>query len=88
MADLKAPGYWISTLGASYTFNERNSAWMHGTFMKATTLSLTLTNLSNTRYISTMGEFGNPMNAATGYSYQSVMPGAPRMVFGSIRAEF
>jgi iron complex outermembrane receptor protein len=36
-----------------------------------------------------MGENGNPMNIASGaMSFQSMLVGAPRMFFGSIRADF
>ena len=57
--------------------------------VKDLTLSFSVTNLRNTRYIATMGENGNPVSIAHGaMAYQSFLIGAPRMFFGSISANF
>ncbi|MBM9401046.1 TonB-dependent receptor [Gluconacetobacter azotocaptans] len=86
--DIKVPGYWISNLGVQYHFGNLGRYNRNFGFMKKTTLSFSINNLSNVRYISTMGENGNSMTAATGELNQSMLPGAPRMFFGSLRVDF
>ncbi|WP_306307462.1 TonB-dependent receptor [Komagataeibacter xylinus] len=56
-----------------------------GRFLRRLTLSF---NLTNTRYIATMGENGNPMTAPSAYIDQSMLIGTPRMAFGAIKADF
>ncbi|MBO1326105.1 TonB-dependent receptor [Acetobacter sp. TBRC 12305] len=83
VGDLKAPGYWMSNFGASYDFNNLSS------YLNDLKVSLNISNLTGSHWISTMGEGGNPLSLSTGaYSYQSFMIGAPRMFFGSIAAQF
>lgn len=89
VGDSKAPAYWLANLGVDYRFDHIGQKIHNLNFVQNLVLSLTISNLASTRYISTMGENGNPLSNATGaYSYQSFLLGAPRQFFGSIKAEF
>lgn len=48
------------------------------------TLEFNVYNLLNRSYIATVGEQGNPISG----DYQSMLIGAPRQFFGTVRAEF
>lgn len=89
VGDVKAPSYWMANMGAEYKFGNLGQ-YIHGAdFVQNLALSFTVSNLTNTRYISSMGENANPMSLSTGaYSFQSFLMGPPRQYFGSIRAEF
>ncbi|MFT9147487.1 MAG: TonB-dependent receptor [Acetobacter sp.] len=88
MGDYKAPGYWLSNLGAEYKLGNMGQ-YIHGAgFVQNLVFGFTVANLTNQTYISTMGEGGNPIGGASAYSYQSFLIGAPRQYFGSVRAEF
>ncbi|MCE0745087.1 hypothetical protein LWC05_14515 [Acetobacter sicerae] len=52
--------------------------------------SFNIYNLANTHYVSTMGQNGYTMDNTDGNAFnnQSILLGAPRQFFGSIRAEF
>ncbi|MFT8717055.1 hypothetical protein [Gluconobacter potus] len=57
--------------------------------IKNLTVAFNGSNLTNRRYISTMGQNGNPADIASGaLTDQSMQIGAPRMFFGSVRADF
>ncbi|NLI28123.1 MAG: TonB-dependent receptor [Acetobacter sp.] len=87
--DVKVPGYWIANAGVEYSFGNMKKYSSKMDVIKNVVISFNVTNLSNSKYISTMGENGNPMNIASGaMSFQSMLVGAPRMFFGSIRADF
>ncbi|MFT9160460.1 MAG: TonB-dependent receptor [Acetobacter sp.] len=89
MGDTKVPGYWLANLGADYRLGNMGN-YIHGAgFIQNVVFSFTVVNLTNTTYISTMGQNGNPMGLSTGaYDYQSFQIAAPRQYFGSVRAEF
>ena len=80
--DMKVPHYWLESLGARYRFGDLS----HNTLgvLKDMTFDFNVYNLTNVKYISTMGENGNPMSG----DYQSFLVGAPRQYFGTIRASF
>ncbi|WP_415528826.1 TonB-dependent receptor [Gluconacetobacter sp.] len=87
--DVKMPSYWITNLGAQYRFGEMGKYNRHLAFLRNLVVSFNINNLTNTKYISTMGEAGNPMNVASGaLSYQGFELGAPRQFFGTVKAEF
>lgn len=82
--DMKVPSYWVETLGARYQFGNMGRFNKQLGFMKNLTFSFDIYNLTNRRYIATMGEEGNPMQG----DYQSFLVGAPRQFFGSLKADF
>ncbi|OUI88187.1 heme receptor [Acetobacter sp. DmW_043] len=87
--DVKIPGYWLSNLGVQYNFGKLEAFRNSVSAVKDLTLSFSITNLQNNRYISTMGENGNPLSTGQGaLAYQSMLVGAPRMFFGSLSANF
>lgn len=87
--EYRIPGYWLSNLGLQWHVKKTSDTGPRlGGFLRGLTLSFNLTNLTNTRYIATMGENGNPMNAASAYTDQSMLLGTPRMAFGAIKADF
>lgn len=87
--DIKAPAYWMSNLGAEYKLSSVKNYIGSGNFVKGLTFSFSINNLTNQKYISTMGENGNPLSLATGaYTYQSFLLGPPRQFFGTVRGEF
>ncbi|GCE89102.1 TonB-dependent receptor [Komagataeibacter diospyri] len=75
--DTSVPGYWLVTMGARYRFGDYGP-------LKNLTLDFSVYNLTNTKYISMMGENGNPMSG----DLYSVERGAPRQYFGTISAHF
>ncbi|MFT8720291.1 TonB-dependent receptor [Acetobacter sp.] len=86
---LHVPGYWLSNLGLQWHVKKPSDKGERlGGFVKGLTLSFNLNNITNQTYIATMGENGNPLDSASGYSYQSMILGMPRTAFGSIRADF
>lgn len=87
--DVKVPGYWLANAGVEYSLGNMAKYSRKLDAIKNVVVSFNVANLNNSRYISTMGENGNPMNIASGaMSFQSMLVGAPRMFFGSIRADF
>ncbi|WP_244192063.1 TonB-dependent receptor [Komagataeibacter sucrofermentans] len=87
--DYRVPGYWLSNLGLQWHVKKTTDTGPRlGGFLRGLTLSFNLTNLTNTRYIATMGENGNPMTGSSAYTDQSMLIGTPRMAFGAIKADF
>ncbi|MBO1324957.1 TonB-dependent receptor [Acetobacter sp. TBRC 12305] len=79
--DMKVPHYWVESLGARYHFGKTIQKVSP---LKDLTFEFNVYNLTNVKYISTMGENGLPMTG----DYQSFLVGAPRQYFGTIRAGF
>jgi len=75
--DTSVPGYWLASTGARFNLGSYG-------FAKNMTLDFNVYNLFNSKYISMMGENGNP----TSGDYQSLERGAVRQYFGTISAEF
>ncbi|AHI25070.1 TonB-dependent receptor [Komagataeibacter swingsii] len=69
--------YWLVNLGARYRFGDYGP-------LKGLTFDFSVYNLNNTKYISMMGENGNP---TSGDAY-SMERGAVRQYFGTISAHF
>ncbi|RDI39325.1 iron complex outermembrane receptor protein [Gluconacetobacter liquefaciens] len=69
--------YWLENFGVSYTFSK-----LH--FAKALNVAFNIYNLTNIKYVSTMGESGNPLSG----DYQSLQIGAPRTFYGTVSADF
>ena len=87
--DVKVPSYWLANLGVQYNLSKIGSVHRKLAPAKDLILSFSVTNLSNSHYISTMGENGNPLSLSQGAdAYQSFLVGAPRMFFGSLSASF
>lgn len=84
IGDTHVPGYWVTSLGARYNFSELAHRSDRFRYLNHLTLSFNVYNLTNTQYISTMGENGNPMSGDD----QSFLIGAPRQYFGSVAIEF
>ncbi|AHI25281.1 Outer membrane heme receptor [Komagataeibacter xylinus E25] len=84
VGDTKVPAYWLANMGVDYRLDHDNSPFRYPGFLQKIIFSFNVYNLTNTKYISTMGENGYPMNG----DYQSILLGAPRQYFGSVRAEF
>ncbi|MFT8327709.1 TonB-dependent receptor [Gluconobacter oxydans] len=82
--DMKIPSYWIETLGARYRFGNLGKYSRSLDFVQNLTFEFNVYNLTNTKYISTMGETGVPMSG----DYQSFLVGAPRQYYGTLKAEF
>lgn len=77
MNDAWAPSNFIMNLGARYRFGGYG-------ILQHITLEFNVYNLLNKSYIATVGEQGNPISG----DYQSMLIGAPRQFFGTVRAEF
>lgn len=75
--DTSVPSYWLTSLGARYRFRDYN-------VLRNIVLDFNVYNLLNVKYISMMGENGNPFSG----DYQSLERGAPRQFFGSVHVEF
>ncbi|WP_338086086.1 TonB-dependent receptor [Gluconacetobacter azotocaptans] len=75
--DTSVPAYWLVTLGAKYHFGDYGP-------LKNLSLGFNVYNLLNTKYISMMGENGNPLSG----DYQSLERGAVRQFFGTVSASF
>ncbi|NHN89785.1 TonB-dependent receptor [Acetobacter conturbans] len=87
--DVKVPGYWITNLGAQYKITDFGKGSRFSNFVQDIVFSLNVNNLTNTKYISTMGEAGNPMSIASGaMTYQGFELGAPRMYYGGVKMDF
>ncbi|OUI84166.1 heme receptor [Gluconobacter sp. DsW_056] len=87
--DVKSPGYWLTNVGVQYSFGNMKKYNRYLGAIKNLTVAFNGSNLTNKRYISTMGQNGNPADIATGaLTDQSMQIGAPRMFFGSVRADF
>jgi len=89
VGDYKIAPYWMSDLGMSYTFRNVSLA-RKGYSVHRIVLSFNIYNLANTHYVSTMGQNGFTMDNTNGNAFnnQSILLGAPRQFFGSIKAEF
>nr|WP_228120163.1 MULTISPECIES: TonB-dependent receptor [Gluconobacter] len=87
--DVKSPGYWLTNVGVQYSFGNMKKYNRYLGAIKNLTVAFNGSNLTNKRYISTMGQNGNPADIASGaLTDQSMQIGAPRMFFGSVRADF
>ncbi|QDH17876.1 TonB-dependent receptor [Swingsia samuiensis] len=88
--DYKISPYWMSDLGVSYTLNNVHLLNNNASSIHKLIFSFNIYNLANTRYVSTMGQNGFTMSNAQNASFnnQSILLGAPRQFFGSVRAEF
>ncbi|MGI4797711.1 MAG: TonB-dependent receptor domain-containing protein, partial [Janthinobacterium lividum] len=75
--DTSVSGYWLANAGMSYRFSNVS-------VLKNLTVSFNVYNLFNEKYISNMGENGNPLSG----DYNSMQIGAPRQFFGTIAAAF
>ncbi len=75
--DTSVPGYWLASTGARYNFGKVG-------FAKNLSVDFNVYNLFNSKYISMMGQNGNPMSG----DYQSLERGAVREFFGTVSAEF
>ncbi|WP_025840402.1 TonB-dependent receptor [Asaia platycodi] len=75
--DTSVPGYWLTSAGARYNVGNYG-------FAKNITIDFNVYNLLNSKYISMMGENGNPMSG----DYQSLERGSPRQFFGTVSTEF
>jgi len=76
--DTSVPGYWLASVGANYTIGKVG-------FMQSLVIGFNVSNLFNTTYVSVMGGEGG--NALQG-DYPSLLIGAPRQYFGSLKATF
>jgi len=76
--DTSVPGYWLASAGANYTIGKVG-------FMQTLVVSFNVSNLFNTVYVAEMGGEGG--NALQG-DYPSLLIGAPRQFFGSLKATF
>lgn len=88
VGDYKIAPYWMSDLGLSYTLHDVGAE--HGFSVRRLVFSFNIYNLANTKYVSTMGQNGYTMDNTDGNAFnnQSILLGAPRQFFGSVRAEF
>lgn len=75
--DTSVPGYWLASTGARWNLGNYG-------FAKNVTVDFNVYNLFNSKYISMMGENGNPLSG----DYQSLERGAVREYFGTISTEF
>ncbi|NHO32595.1 TonB-dependent receptor [Acetobacter fallax] len=75
--DTSVPGYWLASSGARYDFGQVG-------FAKNLSVHFDVSNLFNSKYVSMMGQNGNPMSG----DYQSLERGAVRQFFGTVSAEF
>lgn len=75
--DMSVPGYWLTSLGASYRFGKVGP--LHN--LK---FDLNIYNLTNISYISQIGENGLPLSG----DYQSALAGSPRTYYGTVSVEF
>lgn len=90
VGDVKVPSYWMTNMGIKYKLGApRGGIIKLPKGVENIELSFDISNLTNTKYISTMGESGNPMSISSGaLTTQSLLPGAPRMFFGALRIDF
>lgn len=90
VGDYKISSYWMSDLGLSYTLHDVGASTGRGFSVHQLVFSLNIYNLANTHYVSTMGQNGYTMDNTDGNAFnnQSILLGAPRQFFGSIKAEF
>ncbi|WP_291366417.1 TonB-dependent receptor [Acetobacter sp. UBA5411] len=90
VGDYKIAPYWMSDLGLSYTLHDVGASAGRGFSVHRLIFSFNIYNLANTHYVSTMGQNGYTMDNTDGNAFnnQSILLGAPRQFFGSIRAEF
>lgn len=84
-----APSYWLANLGLQWHVKKPSDGGARlGGIVKGLTVAFNLNNITNQYYVATMGENGNPLDSASGYSFQSMILGMPRTAFGSIKADF
>ncbi|MBE7731395.1 TonB-dependent receptor [Komagataeibacter sp. FXV3] len=84
VGNYKAPAYWLANAGLRYSLGALSKYNRHLASVQNLIFSFDVYNLANERYIATMGENGYPLNT----DYQSMLIGAPRQFFGTIKAEF
>ncbi|GBR52170.1 TonB-dependent receptor [Neokomagataea thailandica NBRC 106555] len=75
--DTSVPGYWLASTGARWNVGKVG-------FIKNLMFDFNIYNLMNSKYISMMGENGNPMSG----DYQSLERGSIRQYFGTVSAQF
>lgn len=90
VGDFKMAPYWMSDLGLSYTLHDIGLSSKRALNVHKIVFSFNIYNLSGTKYASTMGQNGFTMDNSnnSAFNNQSILLGAPRQFFGSIRAEF
>ena len=82
--DTKVPAYWLTNLGARYDLTKTLHRFSPSSFVHNLSIDFNVYNVTNVKYISTMGQNGYPMSG----DYQSIVLGAPRQYFGSVHADF
>jgi len=82
--DEKVPSYWLTNAGVRYDLTGLIGHTTAHAVFKHISMDLNVYNLTNEHYISTMGQNGFPVSG----DFQSVMLGAPRQFFGTIKADF
>lgn len=75
--DMSVPGYWLTSLGASYRFGKIGP-------LHDLKFDLNIYNLTNISYISQIGENGLPLSG----DYQSALAGSPRTYYGTVSVAF
>ncbi|MDG6095599.1 TonB-dependent receptor plug domain-containing protein [Acetobacter sp. AN02] len=75
--DTSVPGYWLASTGARWNLGKIG-------FARNMFLDFNVYNLFNSKYVSMMGQNGNPISG----DYQSLERGAVRQYFGTVSAEF
>lgn len=90
VGDYKIPSYWLANFGLSYTLRTASPTSQAVFGPRKIVFAFNIYNLANTHYVSTMGQNGFTMDNSGGAAYnnQSILLGAPRQFFGSIRGEF
>lgn len=88
--DYKIPHYWMSNAGVSYTFKDISLFNSGSASVHNLVVAFNVYNIANQKYVSTMGQNGYTMNNENNNAYnnQSILLGAPRQFFGSVKAEF
>ena len=75
--DTSVPGYWLTSTGARYDLGRVGP-------VRNLMFDFNVYNLLNSKYVSMMGQNGNPLSG----DYQSLERGAVRQFFGTVSAEF
>ena len=90
VGDYKLPTYWLANFGLIYTLDMTHLGMRNPTAVRNLIFAFNIYNLANTRYASTMGQNGFTMvnKGGAAYNNQSILLGAPRQFFGSVKAEF
>ncbi|AHI25555.1 heme receptor [Komagataeibacter xylinus] len=85
--DYQLPSYWLTNVGARYVLGEMGHYNKHLSFMHNVTFAFNIYNITDTKYASTVGQNGFLMSDPKGQN-QSILLGAPRQFFGSVKADF